>query len=172
MDDIQTFKYRKLRPLGFVLAAAFTGVSTYISAVSVQRYPIEQYLPVLLVFISATLVVIAAAVFAYRDIVVSLDGIRRPYLGLRGRLVLWDDVVCITCGVLSSDETTVNSYFLQARKGIPVFGVSILSVVDDAERLIATVNAQLGPRAVPITAWRAYGRVALDYLPMPGVGKS
>ena len=171
IDEIQAFKYRKRRLLGFVLAAAFTAVTTYISAVSVQREPVEQYLPVLLVFVPVTLVVIAAAVFAYRDIVISLDGIRRPYLGLRGRLVRWDNVVRITCGLLSSDETTVDSYFLQTREGIPIFGVSIFSVIDDAERLISAVNIEVGRRKLPVTAWRANEKVALEHLPKPRVGK-
>jgi len=165
MDDV--FKYKKMRPLGFILASAFTAMTTCICVASIQRYEADQYVPVLVVFVPITSFVIAAAVLAYRNVVLSADGIRQPLLGLRGRLVLWDDIMCVRCGVLADGEETVTSYRIQTKRWSPVFGVTIMSLMDNAERLIVAIDVEMGRRQVPITAWRSNERITLTHLPKP-----
>jgi hypothetical protein len=165
MANIETFKYKKMRPVGFILASVVVAICAWISILSIQRYPVGQYLPVLLFFVPVAICVSALSVFLYRDVVVSNCGIRRPFLGSRGRLVAWHEMTCLRCVGVASDGKTANGYLILTKLGFPVVGILVISLIDRGERLSEVIGAEFLKRELPVVAWRSGVWMPLDHLP-------
>lgn len=163
MANIETFKYKKMRPLGFYLASAVVVITAWISVLSIQNYPVERYVPLLLIPLSICVCILS--VFLYRDVVVSDYGIRRPFLGFRGRLIAWDDMTCLRCVGVANDGETANGYLILTKFRFPVVGILIMSLIDRGERLSEVIGAEFLKRKLPVVAWRSEVWMPLDHLP-------
>ncbi|MDQ7997128.1 MAG: hypothetical protein AAGC76_14915 [Luteibacter sp.] len=169
MADIATFKYGKLSWLGLVLSAAVVTMAAY-AFISASRAFSSGDLIYFVVGIPCVAAFAMSGLLAYRDVVVSSEGIGRSLFGIRTRFILWHQVTEVRCGVLSAGDRTVGSYHLRVGNRALLGGVRVMTMIDDIDALVARIDAEVMRRAIPVTAWDLNTLITVNRLPPPKKG--
>lgn len=169
MTEETIFRYGNLLRIVTVLVMLFAGMMGYIFSRAIATYrPGDAVyfivgIPFIVVFATFPLL-------AYRDIVISKDGMRRSFFGIRSALVRWETIVSVRCGEMSASDGSVKSYHLQTKVGSPFGGVSVMSMIDDVDILVEAIEHEVITRKIPISGWDVNTLVQLDRLPAPAKG--
>src|ERR1700754_509535 len=115
MADMVTFKYGKLLWLASVLSAAVFAMAAYAFVRAAMVFTSGDLI-YFVVGIPCIVAFVASGMLAYRDVVVSSEGIGRSFFGIRTGFVSWDQISSVRCGVLSPGDRSVSSYHLRVRE--------------------------------------------------------
>ncbi len=121
MSKYKTFRYGRLSWLALALSLAVAGLAVYAftRAAQAPRHGDLIYFAVGIPFVA---VFVISPLLAYRDVIVSDEGVGRAFFGFQTRFVPWEKVEAVRCGVISNGDSSVGSYHLQTRIGSPLGG--------------------------------------------------
>lgn len=169
MADIVTFKYGRLLWLASVLSAAVLAMAAYAFVTAAMIFTSGDLIYFLL-GIPCILAFVTSGMLAYRDVVVSSEGIGRSLFGIRTSFVSWGQISSVRCGVLTAGDRSVSSYHLRVGERALFGGVRVMTTIDDVDALVAIINAEVLSRGIPVTAWDVNTLITVDRLPPPTKG--
>jgi hypothetical protein len=169
MADTATFKYGRLSWLGLVLSASVVTMAAYALISAAQAFTSGEWI-YFLVGISCIAAFAMSGVLAYRDVVVSSEGVGRSLFGIRTSFIFWDEVTEVRCGVLSAGDRTVGNYHLRVGNRALLGGVRVMTMIDDVDALVSRIDLEVTSRDIPVTAWDVNTLITLDRLPPPKKG--
>ena len=152
-----------------MLSLMLTGMATYAFFRAFQVFRLEDLI-YFVVGIPFVAVFATLPVLAYRDVELSDAGVGRAFPGTRTRIISWEKIVAVRCGVISPVDHSVGSYHLQTRAGSPFGGVRIMSMIDDVDQLVARIDSEVKQRGIPVSAWDVNKLITLNQLPRPKKG--
>ncbi|MEX1828329.1 hypothetical protein [Luteibacter sp. CQ10] len=169
MEKKAIFKYGNLlRIIGFLsIVIVAMALYAFMRAIETFREGDEIYFVIGVPLIGAF---VAFPLLAYRDVVLSEEGIGRALFGFRMGFTRWDNIVSVRCGVISNKDRTVTSYHLRTKAASPFGGVSVMSMIEDVDALTEAISNEVRNRRIPVFAWEGSVLVELDYLPPPTKG--
>jgi len=169
MAKYKRFRYGRLSWLALALSLTVTGMAIYAFTRAAQA-PRDGDLIYFAVGIPFVAVLVISPLLAYRDVIVSDEGVGRAFFGFQTRFVHWEKVEAVRCGVVSKGDSSVGSYHLQTRIESPFGGVRITSMIDDVGSLVDAISKEVTRREIPVSAWEVNKLIILDRLPPPKKG--
>ena len=162
MSKEETYTYGSNKVVQLALLAICVAIATFL-LVNGKYRPGDWIYPTIMVPVALFAAYLSLVIWL--DVVVTDEGVRKPFYGLRGRFVSWDAIESARF-VPQRDGGWMYIFFTASH---PVLGsLRFTSTIGNADRLVERVNEELLRRNVPIRTWKGGTLVAAERLPEPG----
>jgi len=161
MSKEETYTYGSNRVIQLVLLAACVAIAAFL-LVNGKYRPGDWIYPTIMAPLALFTVYLSLVIWL--DVVVTDEGLRKPFYGFRGVFVSWDAIESARF-VPQRDGGWMYVFFTASH---PFLGaLRFTSTIGDADRLVERVNEELLRRHVPIRTWEGSTLVAAERLPAP-----
>jgi hypothetical protein len=161
MTTKRTFTYGSKKYVQLALCIVFIGMVAVMFTTGRLR---EGDWPMVVIVSAAVLLMCGSSMFIFLDVVISDEGVSRPFYGLRGRRMSWADIDCVACHADDAGDVT---YSLRPAKRPLLRSIYIMSSIEEITQLVDVLNEQLLARQIPIFQGPGDARVRVDRLPYP-----
>lgn len=161
MRKEETYTYGPNKVVQLALLSICGAIAAFL-LVNGKYRPGDWIYPVIMAPFAILTVYLSLAIWL--DVVVTDEGLRKPFYGLRGRFVSWDAIKSARF-IPGRDDGWTYVFFTDSHSFLGA--LRFTSAIRDADRLVERVNEELLRRHVPIRTWKGSTLVAADRLPAP-----
>lgn len=159
MSKEQTYTYGSNRVIQLVLLAVCVAIAAFL-LVNGNYRPGDWIYPTIMA--PPALFTAYLSLVIWLDVVVTDEGLRKPFYGFRGVFVSWD---AIESARFLPQKDGGWMYILFTASHSFLGALRFTSTIGDADRLVERVNEELLRRNVPIRTWAGSTLVAAERLP-------
>ena len=161
MSEKEVYTYGPNKFIQLALLGVCTAIAIFLLTHGVYR-PGDWIYPVIMSPIALLAVYLSLVIWL--DVVVTDKGMRKPFYGLPGRFVSWDEIESARF-VSGRDGGWMYVFFTASHSFLGA--LRFTSRIRHADHLVERVNEELLRRHVPIRTWKGNTLVAAERLPAP-----